>query len=195
MTAVMTPPRSNVLRWTRDDFMRIHDQLTSHGRRVELIRGEIWDLGPMNTSHAACLSKSRRYLDALFGSAWDVRVQLPLDVSRDTMPFPDLLIVPFRDDFYLRSHPTPQDSALLVEVADTTLDTDLTVKAELYASAGVREYWVLDVENRVLHVLRDPGPLAANGTAYRSQRQLGPDDSVSPIAAPDRAVKVADLLP
>jgi Uma2 family endonuclease len=192
---VLTPPRTNVLRWTRDDFMRIHGQLTSHGRRVELIRGEIWDLGPMNTPHAACVSKSRRHLDTYFGSGWDVRVQLPLDVSRDTMPFPDLLVVPFRHDYYGRAHPTPKDSGLLIEVADTTLDTDLTEKAELYATAGIHEYWILDVANRVLYVLRDPGTVAANGTAYRSQQQLGPDDSVAPLAAPHGSVKVSDLLP
>ncbi len=186
---------SRRLKWTRDDFMRIHGQLTCVGRRVELIRGDIVDLGPMNTPHAACVSKSRHQLAAVFGTVWDVRVQLPLDVSRDTMPFPDLLVVPFRDDFYLAAHPTPAETGLLVEVADTTLDTDMTDKAELYAVAGIPEYWILDLNARILHVLRDPGPLAANGTAYRDHRTLGPEDTVSPLAAPDRAVKIADLLP
>lgn len=95
----------------------------------------------------------------------------------------------------MTAHPTPKETGLLVEVADTTLDTDMTEKAELYAVVGVPEYWLVDLNARVLHVLRDPGTVAANGTAYRSQQQLGPDDSVAPLAAPDRAVKVADLLP
>ncbi len=131
----------------------------------------------------------------VFGDEWDARAQLPLDLSADTLPKPDVFLVPFREDEYGTAHPTTQKCVLVLEVADTTLQYDLTVKAELYAVAGVPEYWVLDLNARVLHVLRDPGTVAANGTTYRSQQQLGPDDSVSPLAAPDRAVKVADLLP
>ena len=57
---------------------------------------------------------------------------------------------------------------LIVEVADTTLAYDLTTKAELYATAGIADYWVLDVENRQLHVFRDPQPTAALAYPYRS---------------------------
>ena len=190
----LPPPKSRVLRWTRDDFMRVHGQLTSRGRRVELIRGEIWDLGPMTTPHAVGLIRTRRYLDRTFAGL-DVRVQAPLDVSGDSLPLPDFVVVPLVPDDYLSAHPAGTVALLVVEIADSPIDTDLTVKAELYATGGVREYWVMDVENRVLHVLRDPGTVAANGTAYRSQQQLGPEASVSPHAAPDRTIKVADLLP
>ena len=192
------PPPTTVIRrvlwWTREEFMNVHSLLTSRGRRAELIRGEIWDLGPMNTPHAVGLTRTRRYLDRTFTGS-DVRVRVPLDVSPDSLPLPDFAVVPLVSDDYLSAHPTGQVARLVVEIADTSLNTDLTVKAELYATGNVQEYWVLDVENRILHVLRDPGMVAANGTEYRSQRQLGPDDSVSPLAAPDRAVKVADLLP
>ena len=68
-------------------------------------------------------------------------------------------------DDYATAHPTGSDIMLLVEVADTSLQHDLTEKAELYATAGVPEYWVVDVLNRVVYVLRDPGTVAANGTA------------------------------
>ncbi len=174
--------------------MNVHSLLTSRGRRVELIRGEIWDLGPMNTPHTVGLTRTRRYLDRTFAGL-DVRVQVPLDVSADSLPLPDFAVVPLVPDDYLSAHPTGRMASLVVEIADSSLNTDLTVKAELYATSGVQEYWVLDVENRILHVLRNPGTVAANGTAYRSQQQFGPDDSVAPLAAPDRPVKVADLLP
>ena len=72
----------------------------------------------------------------------------------------------------------------------------MTVKAEgLCPPPVIPEYWVLDLNAGVLHVLRDPGPLAANGTAYRDQRTLSPADAVAPLAAPDASVRVADLLP
>lgn len=174
--------------------MRVHGQLTARGRRVELIHGDIWDLGPNNTSYAVGLTRTRRYLDRVFVGQ-DVRVQAPLDVSGDSLPLPDFAVVPLVPDDHLSAHPTGSVARLVVEIADSSLDTDLTVKAELYAVAGIPEYWVVDVENQVLHVLRDPAPLAANGTAYRDHCTLAPDDAVSPLAAPDSAVKVADPLP
>lgn len=149
----------------------------------------------MDTPHASGVAKGRYRLANLFGAAWDVRVQLPIDLAADTMPQPDLVVVPFRDDFYATAHPTGTEAALVVEVADSSLQYDLTEKAEAYAVAGVPEYWVVDVLNRVLYVLRDPGPLAANGTAYRDQKRYDPDATVAPLAAPDAVVKVADLLP
>jgi Uma2 family endonuclease len=174
--------------------MRVHSLITSAGRRVELIRGEIWEQEPTKTPHAVGLTRTRRYLDRTF-VGFDVRVQAPLDVSADSLPLPDFAVAPLVPDDYLSSHPTGNLALLVVEIADSSLTTDLTVKAELYATGGVREYWVVDVLNRELHVLRDPGTVAANGTADRTQQRLGPDDSVSPLAAPDRSVKVADLLP
>jgi Uma2 family endonuclease len=81
-------------------------------------------------------------------------------------------------------------------VADATLSYDLTTKAELYATAGVADYWVLDLNGRQLHVFRDPQHNAAlNVTAYQTHNILGPNDTVSPLAAPTGAIRVADLLP
>ena len=84
---------------------------------------------------------------------------------------------------------------LVVEGADTSFDYDRTVKAELYAEAGVADYWILDLNGRSLLVLRDPAPVAAGGFAYHSHRTLGEAESVAPLAAPAAAVRVADLLP
>jgi Uma2 family endonuclease len=189
------PPGPRLFRWTQEEFMRVHSLLTCEGKKVQLIRGEIWEFGPMNPPHAAGITKCRRQLERALPAGLDVRVQLPTDVTPDTMPLPDLTVVPLRADDYSTAHPTARETLLVVEVASTSLQYDLTQKAELYAVAGIPEYWVLDVENRILHLLRDPGTVAANGTAYRSQQQFGPDDAVSPLAAPDRTVKVADLLP
>ena len=86
---------------------------------------------------------------------------------------------------------------LVIEVSDTTLDSDTTVKAELYATAGIADYWVLDLNNRRLLIFRDPAPLPAGlgGTAYRTHLTLGPADAISPLAAPTVSFRVAELLP
>ena len=84
----------------------------------------------------------------------------------------------------------------MIEVADTTLNTDTTDKAEQYATAGIADYWVLDLNGRRLLVFRDPAPLPAGlgATAYRKQQVLGPTDTVKPLAAPNSSIRVADLL-
>jgi Uma2 family endonuclease len=83
----------------------------------------------------------------------------------------------------------------VLEVSDTTLALDLTEKAELYATAGIADYWVLDLTGRRLLVFRDPAPVAAGGAAYRTHQTLAPSESVAPLAAPNSPVTVADLLP
>src|SRR5207302_1740021 len=132
---------------------------------------------------------------AAFPAGWWVRGQLPLHVDEYNDPLPDFAVVPGSPRDYHGRHPTT--AALVVEVADTTLATDTTEKAERYATAGVAEYWVLDLNGRRLLVFRDPAPLPATlgATAYRTQLVLGPADTVSPLAAPAAAVTVGDLLP
>jgi Uma2 family endonuclease len=105
---------------------------------------------------------------------------------QDTDPVPDLAVVPGRPRDYT-AHPTTAD--LVIEVADSSLAFDTNEKRLLYAKAGIREYWVVDVNGRRLHVYRDP-----KAGDYTSQRTFGPSESVSPLAAPSATVRVADLL-
>jgi len=196
MTALLSPPalRTKVppLRWTVKEFHRLGDAGYFEGRRPFLIDGVIYEQGFMNEPRAIAMLLGQQVFQSIFGEGWVIRNQLPLVFGLHTDPRPDFAIVRGT----IRSQrPHPTSAELVIEVSDTTLDDDLTEKAELYAVAGIPEYWVLDLNARVLHVLRDPGPLAANGTAYRSHRQIGPDDSVFPLGAPDQSVKVADLLP
>ena len=91
---------------------------------------------------------------------------------------------------YLEQDPTPADTLLAIEASNTTLRADMSVKQLLYARSGILEYWVVDIPNRLLHVFREP---TADG--YASETILTTDDEVRPLAAPDSAVRVADLLP
>ena len=122
-------------------------------------------------------------------------MEVALDIGTRSDPGPDLAVVPGSIRDYATR--TPTTAVLVVEVADSSLALDTTTKAELYATAGVPDYWVIDLENRRLLIFRDPAPLPAGlgATAYRTHHTYGPGDAVAPLAAPGAAVRVADLLP
>ncbi len=124
-----------------------------------------------------------------------MRGQSPLHVDAHNDPLPDLAIVPGGTRDYPGVHPTT--AALAVEISDTTLQTDLTEKAERYATAHIADDWVLDLNARQLHVLRDPQPLpkGLGATASSTHLTFGSTDRVAPLAAPQVAILVGDLLP
>jgi len=179
------PPRP--LRWTCAEFHRAGDLGLFEGKRPMLIGGVIIEQGPMNHPHAIAVSLVQNALFAVFAIGWHLRVQLPLVIDLFTDLMPDVAVIAGspRD---LAGHPAT--APLVVEVADTSLHFDTTDKLELYARAGVPEYWVLDLNGRQLLVFRDP-----HRTGYRTQQVFGPADAVSPLAAPTATVLVADLLP
>jgi Uma2 family endonuclease len=156
------------------------------GRRAMLIDGVILEEGPMNPPHAITLGLVEEAIRTAFGTGWWLRQQSPLILGQDLDPEPDFAVVPGRPRDYA-GHPTT--AALVVEVADSSLDFDTNAKRLLYAKAGIREYWVVDVNGRRLLVYRDPQTVD-----YATQQTLGPADAVSPLAAPASTVRVADLL-
>jgi Uma2 family endonuclease len=198
-TATTTPPPATgwprPLRWTVAQFHAVNSTGVFAGRRPMLIRGVLLEQGPMNPPHAIALELVIEALRAAFGPGWRTRSQLPLVLGPDTDPFPDVAMIAGDPRAAPRAHPTT--AMLVVEVSDTTLTTDMTEKAELYATGGIQEYWVLDLNARQLHVYRAPAPLATNlgAVVYGTHLTLGLADTVSPLAAPSSTIPVADLLP
>lgn len=192
-TRVPSGPPRNLL-WTVDQFHYLGDLGCFEGRRAMLIEGVIVEEGPMNPPHAIAATKTEDLIREAFGKGWHVRVDKPLVLGVNTDPDPDVAVVPGRPGDYT-SHPTT--AALVVEVSDTSLRYDSTVKMSLYAAGGIADYWVLDVTGRQLLVFRDPkpDPAESHGHTYGTQLTLGPNDAATPLAAPHAAVKVADLLP
>lgn len=191
-----TPPPANAgprrLKWTREEYYRLGELGMFRGKRVERIHGEIIEMSPQGWPHAVGKSKTADALRLVFAGVGSVMEQTPHPTD-DSDPEPDVRVIRGRYADYTDHPPT---ALLLVEVSDATLDYDLTTKAELYATAGVADYWVLDVNARVLHVFRDPQPNASlNVTTYQTHDVLNPADSVSPLAAPGASIRVADLLP
>lgn len=193
--AMQTPPPRDpgrAWKWTLAQFNDMWERGYFGDRRVELVFGEVIDMGKQGWPHAAALSLVVEALRRTFPTGYWIYDQKPFPVV-GSEPEPDAAVVPGSPRDYT-AHPTT--AVLVVEVSDSTLNYDLTTKAELYATAGIADYWVLDVTARELHVFRDPQPNATLGvTTYRAHTTHAASASVSPLAAPNATVAVADLLP
>jgi Uma2 family endonuclease len=181
-------------RWTRPEYERLVEcGVLATGERVELLDGLLVVREPQGGRHAMAVRMVEEALRRVFRAGWDVRSQLPIALDPDSEPEPDVSVVAgsFRD--YPTAHPT--SPVLVVEVADTSLALDRGEKAALYARAHVREYWIVDLVNGQLEVRRDPMPDAEPGGRYATVLLLPRTVTISPLAAPDVMVAVADLVP
>jgi Uma2 family endonuclease len=124
--------------------------------RVELIRGEIVEMTPIGRRHAACVDRLNEMFILRLAQATIVRVQNPVELDDNSEPQPDLVLLRRRADFYEAGHPQAEDILLLVEVADTTVETDRDVKILLYANSGIAEVWLVDINAQCLEVYRQP---------------------------------------
>lgn len=188
-------PTPHPFRWTLDQYKELDKIGFFNDKRAMLLDGVICVMPNPNPPHDVILGLTDAWLRGVFMGRHHVRSQMSFNVGEDTDPAPDLAVVEGGIRDYLNA--APREAVLVVEVADSSLFTDTTTKAEKYAAAKVPDYWVLDVENRQLIVFRDPAPLPAalGANAYRQRNTYGPDATVSPLAAPGHAVRVADLLP
>ena len=157
--------------------------------RVELIDGEIVDMSPIGSRHAASVDRLNRLLDRQVDDEAIVRVQGPVRLSRLSEPLPDLAILKFRADFYSTAKPGPSDVLVMVEVADSSIGLDSGAKALLYAENGIPEYWVVDLNVDVVHVLTGPGPGGYGATAT-----TGRDGALVPRLLPAVSVAVSTVL-
>jgi len=178
-------------RWTRQEYDRLVERGSlPAGKRVELVEGVIYDMTPQNSLHATGFRKVQQALGVAFplASGFEIRGQLPLALSEDSEPEPDVAVVLGSIDDFLESHPTT--ALLVVEVADSSLLHDRKKKIPLYARSGIQESWLLNLVRRVLEVYRDP-----RDGVYQTRTILRAGASVSPLGRPEAVIAVSDLLP
>lgn len=163
-------------------------------RNVELIDGEIIEKPMQGHQHALCVELVRDALAQLFGNGCWVRVQMPLEFGSLLAPEPDGSVVAGSPRSY-RSH--PRTALLVVEVSDSTLAADRFRKGSLYATAGIEDYWIVNLEDRRLEISRQPipDPTSDFGHGYASVLTVSPADFASPLVMPNARVRVSDLLP
>lgn len=157
-------------------------------RNVELLNGEIIVMAPEGTPHTFGSINLFKRFSRVLGDRAEVRDAHPIVLS-NSEPEPDIAVVRGSFEDYAHRQPTAEDVLLIVEVANATLKKDLTQKRATYASEGIQEYWVLDLQNSQLIVLREP----SHGN-YQSETCLT-EGTLSPLAFPDISFKVSQLIP
>jgi Uma2 family endonuclease len=155
--------------------------------RVELIDGEIFEMSPIGSRHMACVNNLTRVFILGLGMRAVVSPQNPVQIPRYSEPEPDLAVLRARS--YKTLAPTTEDVLLLVEVAETSLRFDRTVKLALYARAGFLEYWIADANAETVTIFRQPA-----NTTYSDVRTVGSNDTLSPLAFPDLVIDVSHLF-
>lgn len=126
-----------------------------------------------------------------------MRPQLPLSVGGLSQPEPDVAVATGSVRDYGNAHPAADNAVLVVEISDSPLVPDQATQAGLYARAGIQEYGIVNLPERLLEVHRQPGPLEAAllGFRYQQIRVLSGTDNIAPLAASTAEIAVADLLP
>ena len=195
MPAVLTetyPIEPKRKRWTRSECAAMEAAGLMDVEQLELVEGELISKMGKKRPHVNALTFVQAWLVRVFGAEY-VNVEAPIDVRPEdnptNEPVPDVIVLARRSREIRMANPQPDDLRLVVEISDTTLGFDLKTKADLYASAGIVEYWVFDVSGRRLIVHRDP-----QAGRYRSVEVYAADEAVVPLAAPGHNFRIADVL-
>lgn len=192
---VMAIHERRTRRWSRIEYERLIDLgVFQPGDPIELIGGELLVAEPQGAPHYTSIQKTARVLERAFGPSWNVRTQGPMGLDEESEPEPDVAVVPGEPEDYRSSHPSL--AALVVEVSESSLMFDRDHKGSVYARAGILDYWIVNLVDRVLEAYREPAPDAAApfGARYGRREVLDPSRQVSPLAAPHARIQVRDLF-
>ena len=179
-------------RWifTVDEYHRMAEAgILTEDDRVELIDGEIIKMSPIGSRHVACVNRLNTLLSQRVGNAASVSVQNPISVDEYSEPEPDIALLQPRHDFYSRSLATSKDVLLTIEVADTSLEYDRTIKLATYARAGIPEAWIADLAGEVIEACSEP----VNGV-YQKVRRATRGEQLAPEKIPSLTVQVDEIL-
>jgi Uma2 family endonuclease len=186
---VESPPQRRL--FTVEEYLTMAEAgIFTADERVQLINGEIVRMSPMGRLHRKIMAIVSALLNERLVARNAVVVsQLPLEVPGDSMPEPDFMVFD-RSLLGMRSFPKGSDLILAIEVADSSLKIDKGVKVSLYARAGIREYWVVDLQDRTIEVYRKP--VTMSGT-YGEVTTRGVGEKVALESHPDVEFAVADF--
>ena len=178
-------------RFSIDDWDRMADAgILSPEERLELINGELIVIRPPGPRHGAAVDGVNEAFIRLLDKRAIVRVQSAVILHQLAAPLPDITLLAPQSDYYAKRNPGPDDILLVLEVSDATLEYDSTVKLQLYAMTGIREYWIADLRNNRL--LAHSNPV---GDAYEEVRELQRGDKIAPLLLPEIKISVDLLLP
>ena len=167
-------------RFSVDEFYRMGETgIIGREQRVELLEGEVIEMSPIGSQHAACVRRLEKIFGAYFKEKVLLSVQNPIHLNDHSEPQPDIALLRPRADFYSQSHPAPRDILLVVEVADASLEDDRLVKSLLYAKSGIKEYWIINLIEKNIIIYRNP-----SSDGYQDCRIVGTGQKFSVEAFP-----------
>ncbi len=175
--------------WSIDDYHQMIESGLLDCRSLELINGQIIQMSPEGVAHSFYCRATAKYLRSLLEGRAEISEAHPITLLiNNSEPEPDIAILRTPDTLYQTRHPLPEDIFWIVEIADSTLAKDLSVKKELYAAAGIPEYWVMNLQSLELIVFRE----IANDE-YRSEIRLS-SGNISPLAFPEISIEISHLF-
>ena len=190
-TTVQHPPAPTQRQFTVDEYYRMGEAgVFGEDDQVELLDGRIYTMSPIGSEHAACVRRLTRLFVQGAGAEALVSTQNPVRLNEASEPEPDVSLLSPREDDYAAHHPRPNEVLLVVEVADTSLSFDRDVKLPLYATAGIPELWIVNLDDEQIEVHWAP-----EGERYTEHRQYERGQSISVRALSDLApIAVDDVL-
>lgn len=176
--------------FTVEEYERmVQADILTAAERVELLNGEIVEMSPIGTRHAACVKRLNQLFSQILGQRAIVGVQDPIRLSDYSEPQPDLTLLQPRPDFYVTAHPQPKNVLLVVEIADTSADYDRQVKIPLYGESGIVEVWLVDLVGQYLEVYRQP-----SASGYQQIQQLHRNQQIFIQALPNLEIFINNIL-
>lgn len=157
--------------------------------KVELLNGAIIEKMPKGNKHSAATDRIAKFFDRNFNEILFVRNQNPIWLDEYSEPEPDIVLAVLREDEYENSHPRPEEIYLILEVADSTLGYDRNTKSSAYAQAGIRQYLILNVQEKTLEDYREP---SADGFQSKQTYRAGQEFNL--VAFSEITLKVDDFL-
>jgi Uma2 family endonuclease len=201
--AALSDPRPNgfppaaLYRLSVEQYHQMSRQgILKDGDPVELVEGILVQKMTKNPPHTFATQTLRDLLPRLLPAGWFVNDQEPVTTS-DSEPVPDVAIIRGERRQYLEQsrHPGPQDMALVVEVADSSLEIDETNKVRAYGLARIPVYWIVNLVDRRVQVYTDPtGP--SDEPTYSHRQDFNPGDEIPVVLDGHEVGRIAvqDLL-
>lgn len=190
MTQITSIPSEPTRIPTAEYLRLVETGVLGEDDRVELLEGVIVAMTPSNPPHAAAVMKTTFALMRAVAEHATVRTQCDFIASKWSVPEPDVAVVPGTLDVYAASH--PRHALLLVEVSDSSIVQDRLSKSRIYAGAGIPEYWIVNLREMLVEVMRGPDPATA---LYRDTQIANSGEMLELAALPGVRVAVAELLP
>jgi Uma2 family endonuclease len=193
ITATAPPMRLKRKRWKRIEYEKmVASGVLKENDKLELVEGELFEKMTLHPPHASVMMAFQKLLSRQLPDGYEARNQLPIALSGMSEPEPDFAVVIGSSRDYSRQHPTT--ALWIIEVAESSLAYDRIKKGNMYAKAGISDYWIVNINERVIEVYRDPIKVNGRGR-WQTQLKVAEGETATPLHFTEISVAVTDILP